>query len=358
MGFLNDIKLKMGSGNYQQQLANSLAINPPQPVAQPVTPVKQSIYANQETTEPKDMKDMQSQFDDALLRKDMGIESPEEAQKRERQQAIGAGITGLGAGLSNLANLYYTTQWAPDQRLGNAGFEPYEQALQKSEAIRLNNWKRYLEAKRQIYARREEYKNQAELNRQRLAANYQDKELQRQFQTDRDTRNNSVRLQIAADKANNDSKNNLDKENLRHNNRMEEIDREGQWRIKTKETSSGPTSKSGGGKSKSQTLVFTSGGGQQSREYDMKDPADIVQMYQDGVRAKVFKPEEVTDKYGVKIENPTANAYRNYIYSKLNQYKEADLDKIGMSRENKKVVEGFSSQPPRAKSNKKTVKGF
>ena len=49
--------------------------------------------------------------------KHFGVESEEDAAKRERRDYIRQGLTGLTEGLSALANLYYTTKWAPNQKL-------------------------------------------------------------------------------------------------------------------------------------------------------------------------------------------------------------------------------------------------
>lgn len=48
--------------------------------------------------------------------KHFGVESEEDAAKRERRDYIRQGLTGLTEGLSALANLYYTTKWAPNQK--------------------------------------------------------------------------------------------------------------------------------------------------------------------------------------------------------------------------------------------------
>lgn len=48
--------------------------------------------------------------------KDFGVETPEQAAARERRDYIKQGLTGLTEGLTSLANLYYTTKWAPNQK--------------------------------------------------------------------------------------------------------------------------------------------------------------------------------------------------------------------------------------------------
>lgn len=46
-----------------------------------------------------------------------GVETPEQAEARERRDFIKQGLTGFTDGLTALANLYYTTKWAPNQKL-------------------------------------------------------------------------------------------------------------------------------------------------------------------------------------------------------------------------------------------------
>lgn len=46
-----------------------------------------------------------------------GVETEEQKKKRERADFIKQGLTGLTEGLSSLANLYYTTKWAPNQKM-------------------------------------------------------------------------------------------------------------------------------------------------------------------------------------------------------------------------------------------------
>ena len=46
------------------------------------------------------------------------IPSKEDQEADRRRARIAVGMEGIGRGLANLANLYYTTQWAPSQNLG------------------------------------------------------------------------------------------------------------------------------------------------------------------------------------------------------------------------------------------------
>lgn len=48
---------------------------------------------------------------------DFGVETPEQAAARERRDFIKQGLTGFTEGLSALANLYYTTKGAPNQKI-------------------------------------------------------------------------------------------------------------------------------------------------------------------------------------------------------------------------------------------------
>lgn len=54
---------------------------------------------------------------EVIAARDFGVETEEQRKKRERADAIQQGLTGLTEGLTSLANLYYTTKWAPNQKL-------------------------------------------------------------------------------------------------------------------------------------------------------------------------------------------------------------------------------------------------
>ena len=62
----------------------------------------------------KEMEDFRNQV---IGVRDFGVETPEQAAARERRDYIKQGLTGLTEGLSSLANLYYTTKWAPNQKI-------------------------------------------------------------------------------------------------------------------------------------------------------------------------------------------------------------------------------------------------
>lgn len=62
----------------------------------------------------KEMEDFRNQI---IGVRDFGVETPEQAERRERNAFIKQGLTGLTEGLSSLANLYYTTKWAPNQKI-------------------------------------------------------------------------------------------------------------------------------------------------------------------------------------------------------------------------------------------------
>lgn len=62
----------------------------------------------------KEMEDFRNQV---IGVRDFGVETPEQAKRRERNAFIKQGLTGLTEGLSSLANLYYTTKWAPNQKM-------------------------------------------------------------------------------------------------------------------------------------------------------------------------------------------------------------------------------------------------
>lgn len=62
-------------------------------------------------------------------------ETPEEKAKREKRDAIRVGWTGFLDGLNALSNLYYTTQWAPNQKQGNA-LAPVMADIKEKEKLR------------------------------------------------------------------------------------------------------------------------------------------------------------------------------------------------------------------------------
>lgn len=54
---------------------------------------------------------------EVIAARDFDVETPEQAAARERRDYIKQGLTGLTEGLTSLANLYYTTKWAPNQKI-------------------------------------------------------------------------------------------------------------------------------------------------------------------------------------------------------------------------------------------------
>ena len=68
-------------------------------------------------TSPINTKEMEDFRNQVIGVRDFGVETPEQAAARERRDYIKQGLTGLTEGLSSLANLYYTTKWAPNQKI-------------------------------------------------------------------------------------------------------------------------------------------------------------------------------------------------------------------------------------------------
>ena len=105
----------------------------------------------------KSVKDMAAsplktpEYDDfrkqVIGEKHFGVESEEDAAKRERRDYIRQGLTGLTEGLSALANLYYTTKWAPNQKF-NSQMPALQQRLYQERIERdkklenFRNWQR------------------------------------------------------------------------------------------------------------------------------------------------------------------------------------------------------------------------
>lgn len=69
------------------------------------------------TPSPINTKEMEEFRNQVIGVRDFGVETPEQAAARERRDYIKQGLTGLTEGLSSLANLYYTTKWAPNQKM-------------------------------------------------------------------------------------------------------------------------------------------------------------------------------------------------------------------------------------------------
>lgn len=72
--------------------------------------------SNNTTSQKVDSKAV-DEFYKTLNPQDFGVETPEQAEARERRDFIKQGLTGFTDGLTALANLYYTTKWAPNQKL-------------------------------------------------------------------------------------------------------------------------------------------------------------------------------------------------------------------------------------------------
>ncbi len=78
-----------------------------------------------------------------------GVETEEQKKKRERADFIKQGLVGLTDGLSSLANLYYTTKWAPNQKR-EAQLPKLQQQLYKERLERdkkLENFRTWQRAK-------------------------------------------------------------------------------------------------------------------------------------------------------------------------------------------------------------------
>ena len=95
---------------------------PSEPVKQPGTPLydagvsfgqiaKEAAVKNPITT-----PEYENFRNEVIGAKQFGVETPEQAEARERRDFIKQGLTGFTEGLSALANLYYTTKWAPNQK--------------------------------------------------------------------------------------------------------------------------------------------------------------------------------------------------------------------------------------------------
>ena len=94
----------------------------------------------------KEMEDFRNQI---IGVRDFGVETPEQAERRERNAFIKQGLTGLTEGLSSLANLYYTTKWAPNQKM-TSQMPALQQRLYRERLERdkkLENFRAWMRAK-------------------------------------------------------------------------------------------------------------------------------------------------------------------------------------------------------------------
>lgn len=175
--------------------------------------------------------------------KHFGVESEEDAAKRERRDYIRQGLTGLTEGLSALANLYYTTKWAPNQKqvsqMPALQQRLYQERLERDKKLEnFRNWQRgqaekdadrafqeRLFSKRQeAEAKKEEREwayrtKQAEENLRRWEAEF--KAAQERHASDAELK----RIQLQMQKAQQEFDNNLKKqqleETIRHNKTTE-----------------------------------------------------------------------------------------------------------------------------------------
>ena len=109
---------------------------------------------------------------EVIAARDFGVETPEQAAARERRDYIKQGLTGLTEGLTSLANLYYTTKWAPNQKIKSQMPELqkqlYRERLERDK--KLENFRAWQRAKAEKDADRAYQEKIFNINRQdRLA---------------------------------------------------------------------------------------------------------------------------------------------------------------------------------------------
>lgn len=97
-------------------------------------------------------------FREQVIAKNLyGVETPEEKAKRERNDALRIGYTGLVDGLSSLANLYYTTKWAPNSQrqmaMPQLQQDLYRERLERDR--KLQNFRQWQQKEAQGRAQRE-----------------------------------------------------------------------------------------------------------------------------------------------------------------------------------------------------------
>ena len=95
---------------------------PSEPAKQPGTPLYDAgvsfgqIAKEAAVKSPITTPEYENFRNEVIGAKQFGVETPEQAEARERRDFIKQGLTGFTEGLSALANLYYTTKWAPNQK--------------------------------------------------------------------------------------------------------------------------------------------------------------------------------------------------------------------------------------------------
>lgn len=175
--------------------------------------------------------------------KHFGVESEEDAAKRERRDYIRQGLTGLTEGLSALANLYYTTKGAPNQKhvsqMPALQQRLYQERMERDKKLEnFRNWQRgqaekdadrafqerLLNKKQEAEAKKEEREwayrtKQAEENLRRWEAEF--KAAQERHASDAELKKIQLQMQQAQQEFDNNLKRQQLEETIRHNKTTE-----------------------------------------------------------------------------------------------------------------------------------------
>lgn len=258
----------------------------------------------------KSVKDMAAsplktpEYDDfrkqVIGEKHFGVESEEDAAKRERRDYIRQGLTGLTEGLSALANLYYTTKWAPNQKF-NSQMPALQQRLYQERIERdkklenFRNWQRGEAAKdaerafqEKLFNKRQQAANKAAEREWEYKAD-QAKENLRRWKAEFDAAEKRhasdaelKRIKLEMDKAQQEFDNNYRKQTLaetqRHNKAME-------YNASIKNNNSGT-----GSKKNTKIAVIDTPKGPMDVDFGKVNESTLNQLYK-----KV--PEEIKEQY-------------------------------------------------------------
>lgn len=290
-----------------------------------------------------------------------GVETPEQAAARERRDFIKQGLTGFTDGLTALANLYYTTKWAPNQKLVSQMPELsnrlYAERLERDK--KLENFRAWQRDKAEKDEERE-YNLSLYNLKQKAANKAADKKAKLDAQAAqikylRDL--NLIDAKQAADLEKMKGKFELDKELAKINNSAamaRALVRSGE----------------NGGKGSNATIRVPIGGDGEYAEYrknDLTNPIVISQIYNslpDGYRVrgkeKVWNQETKSMEYPYE-DNPSTQKMQEAIGKALSDgflTEMAPEIQVGgeKKKSGKKPVEGFSGE--KQNSNKKTISGF
>lgn len=298
----------------------------------------------------KEMEDFRNQV---IAKRDFGVETPEEAEKRERRDFIKQGLTGLTEGLSSLANLYYTTKWAPNQKMVSQmpvlQQQLYRERLERDK--KLENFRAWIRAKADKKEERAYQEAKAKMDAQAAEIKYL-----------RDL--GLIDARKAADLEKQKGKAALDKEleGIRQKNRVALASMNNKAAMDRVNAG-----RAGGANATIRVPIGGDGEYAEYRKNDLTNPIVISQIYNslpDEYRVKgkdkVWNSETKSMEYPYE-DNPSTQKMQEAIGKALSDgyltEMAPEIQVGGDKKKNgKKSIEGFSGE--KQNSNKKTISGF